>query len=183
MRAIEVYQGSDGEVTKKYYAALSERGPIGVIAMNLFRAQKSSSRAKAYRGGIPGQGSYRRMAYERKAWSMSLLCDVLAKEGAALNIAWGWGPDGRTLFSQKVSWVLYVDLPQGQVSFHSPDRGEGPKYWSDWDGERKSEERILVFCDAVMDGTWSDHKMFRSLAAARAAIPVEQSSLFGEVKR
>jgi len=42
-----------------------------------------------------------------------------------------------------------VDLPEGQVSFHSLARYAGPDYAGDWDGQRKSEERILRFCDQV----------------------------------
>lgn len=56
MDAITVFEGSDGELTKTYYAELSKRGPIGEVAMNLFRAQKCSERAKVYRGGIRGKG-------------------------------------------------------------------------------------------------------------------------------
>ena len=46
--------------------------------------------------------------------------------------------------------VLYVDLPQGQVSFHSRVKYDGPEYGGDWDGKYKSEERIVEFADAVV---------------------------------
>lgn len=152
MRAIEVYRRSDGEATRAYYAQLALAGPRGVIAVNLFRAQKCSARAKVYRGGIAGQGSYKRMAYDRKSWSMDQLCAALAQHGAALGMGWGWKRDPATLFGGSESWVLYVELPQGQVSFHSPSRGAGPEYAGEWDGMKASELRILQFCDAVGDG-------------------------------
>lgn len=118
--ALEVFKQSDGAVTRAYYADLERRGPIGVVAMNLFRAQKTSTRAKKYRGGIRGMGSYRSMAYERKAFSMAELCKMLEKHGAALGISYGWKEDP----GEFVPWVLYVDLPGlGQVSFHSLTRG------------------------------------------------------------
>ena len=47
------------------------------------------------------------------------------------------------------SWVLYVELPAGQVSFHSPTRGTGPDYTRDWDQQHASEERIIAFACAV----------------------------------
>ena len=47
--------------------------------------------------------------------------------------------------------VLYVDLPNGQVSFHSPERFDGPDYLGEWDGLRMSEERIIQFCQEVFD--------------------------------
>lgn len=153
MTAREVFDGSDGEVTRKYYADLCGKGPIGIIAMNLFRAQKCSARAKVYRGGIRGQGSYKRMAYDRKAYSMSELCRTLAEHGAKLGFAYGWRTDPKTVFGERASWVLYVDIPDhGQASFHSPSRGVGPDYTADWDQASSSEVNILAFCDFVVTG-------------------------------
>lgn len=146
MTALEVYNGSDGKVTIAYYQQLQERGPLGVIAMNLFRAQKCSSRAKKYRRRV-----YKGEAYDRKNWSMQELCKALDLYGSKRcgdpMIAYGWKQDPNC---QGFEWVLYVDLPQGQVSFHSPTRGAGPDYAGEWDGARKSAERILAFCDNVM---------------------------------
>lgn len=149
MKAFEVYLGSDGELTRRYYAELEKRGPIGIVALNLFRAQKCSARAKVYRGGIRGRGSYKGMAYDRKSWSMSNLCQALGEHGDSLGIAWGWREDSGVLFGERASWVLYVDLPNGQVSFHSPTRGSGPDYPHEWDQSKLSAERIVAFCDAV----------------------------------
>jgi hypothetical protein len=151
MKARNIYEGSDGAATKLYYADLETRGPVGLIAVNLLRAQKASARAKLYRGGIRGQGSFKRMAYERKAWSLANLCTVLSEYRSDPKIRFGWKQDPLAEFS--VRWVLYVDLPNGQVSFHSVDRYAGPDYPDDWDGLRLSCDRILAFCDAVMSCT------------------------------
>jgi hypothetical protein len=148
MRAGEVYLGSDGEVTKRFYAELEKFGPLGLVAMNLFRARKCSERAKKYRGGN-AHGRFKAQAYERKQWSMGLLCEVLAQHGEALGFRWGWREDPRQHY---VPWVLYVDIPQGQVSFHSPARGGGPDYTRPWDGQiDASPDRIIWFCNAVLD--------------------------------
>jgi hypothetical protein len=152
MTAANVFAGSDGEVTKAYYAELEKRGPIGLVALNLFRAQKCSRRAKVYRGGIRGQGSFKSMAYDRKSWSIANLCTSLQKHAEDLKIRWGWKEDPGVVFGMTASHVLYVDLPQGQCSFHSPDRGQGPEYAGCWDVTHLSEPRILAFCDAVMKG-------------------------------
>lgn len=149
MMARHVYRLSDGDLTKRYYAELEKRGPVGVVALNLFRAQKCSARAKVYRGGIRGKGSFKSMAYDRKRWSMDNLVEVLKDHAAALNISFGWKQDHGTVFDGQASWVLYVDLPQGQVSFHSPDRGLGPDYPGEFCGEHRSADRILEFCDSV----------------------------------
>ncbi len=150
IRAADIYLGSDGEATKRYYAELEAIGPIGIVATNLFRAQKCSARAKVYRGGIRGRGSYRSMAYDRKQWAMDNLCRALAEHSESLGIRYGWKRDEATVFGNRASWVLYLELPQGQVSFHSPTRGEGPEFAGDWDGVRRSMERILQFCDEVL---------------------------------
>jgi hypothetical protein len=59
---------------------------------------------------------------------------------------WGWRVDPDQSFA---CYVLYIDLPNGQVSFHSPARYAGPDYDGDWDGDRTSEMRILDFADEV----------------------------------
>jgi len=142
MKAAHVFASSDGAFTRKYYAALTERGLMGVIALNLFRAQKCSTRAKKYR-----RDGSRSAAYDRKRYSMSQLCRIL-EEGLhqGLCIRYGWKQDPANTF---VPWVLYIDLPQGQVSFHSPDRLAGPDYAGEWDRKHASESRILGFCDSV----------------------------------
>jgi hypothetical protein len=144
----EIYYGSDGEATKALYARLADVGPVGHVAVNLFRAQKCSERAKLYRGGVRGRGSYRSMAYDRKQWSMDLLCKVLAEHAEALKIGWGWKLDP----DQAVHcWVLYVDLPTGQASFHTEARGTGPDYPGDWDGQRGvCPGRIIAFAESVL---------------------------------
>lgn len=141
MTALEVFKQSQGAVTRSYYEELQRRGPIGIVALNLFRAQKTSSRAKTYRGEYLG------MSYERKAYSMRELCKVLEEHGVALGIGYGWKEDP----DAHVPWVLYVDLPKlGQVSFHALLRGTGPVYRGEWDRQHASGERIMRFCDQVM---------------------------------
>ena len=146
MTAEQVFYQHDGEVTKGYYAELSKRGPLGQIAVALFRAQKRSSRAKDYK-----RGKYRRSAYDVKAWSMGELCRLLALHGDHLGFRWGWQPDPNVVFGDAPSWVLYVDLPSGeQVSFHNPSRMTGPEYRGKWDGVLgASERRIIRFCATV----------------------------------
>ncbi len=140
--AAHVFGESDGNLTKAYYALLAERGVIGHVAMNLFRAQKCSTRAKAYRGR-----GFKDDAYVRKNWSMGNLAHALAVSGEQIGITFGWKEDPAQAFHK---WVMYVDLPTGQVSFHAESRGEGPDYPGEWDRAHASEPRILEFCDLVM---------------------------------
>lgn len=169
-RALEVYEDSDGVKTRRYHAELEERGPVGIVAANLLRAQKASARAKIYRGGIAGRGSFRGMAYERKQAALERLSEVLVEHAPALGIRFGWKPDPDTLLNGRPTWVLYVDLPEGQVSFHAPGRGLGPDYPAEFDGARgMSVGRILKFCDRVTGAE-------RECVEARA--DSDQASLF-----
>jgi hypothetical protein len=145
-----IYQGSDGDATRALYARLEALGPAGACAVNLFRAQKSSERAKVYRGGARGKGSYRGMAYDRKQWAIDNLGAALTEHAEALGIGWGWGLDK----AQPVHcWVIYIDLPTGQVSFHATSRGIGPSYAGEWDGvPGHSPDRILRFVARLLDG-------------------------------
>jgi hypothetical protein len=145
LRAWIVFRQNDGDVTRAYYAEMNALGPEGQLAVALFRAQKRSTAAKRYRGG------FRRDAYDVKNWSLSEVCRL----AAALPFTWGWKQDPKILFGGRgelgePSWVLYVDLPTGQVSFHSKDRFKGPDYLGQFDGaEGASEARICAFCDSV----------------------------------
>lgn len=124
-------------------------GPVGLLALNLFRASKCSGRAKRYRGGVRGQGSYRQMAYDRKNWSLQQLCEILTVHAETLALSWGWQQDPEQDYHK---WVLYVDLPgQGQVSFHSAERYKGPDYAGQWDGNRTSDERIIGFTETLLE--------------------------------
>lgn len=140
---MQVLNQNNGDVTKAYYAELNERGPAGQVAVALFRAQKRSMAAKTYR-----HRKFKHAAYDVKSWSMGEVCRLLKLHATTLGIRYGWKEDPDTVFGNEASWVLYVDLPQGQVSFHSPSRLEGPAYQSDWTGERMSAERIVQFCDS-----------------------------------
>src|SRR3546814_12169543 len=83
-----VHVGSNGDDTKGLYGRLSDLGPAGEVALNLFRAQKASSRAKVYRGR-----RYKGAAYDRKQWAIGNLTDILTLHAKAPGIVWGWGID------------------------------------------------------------------------------------------
>jgi hypothetical protein len=144
-----VYDGSDGDATKALYERLEAIGPIGIVATNLFRAQKNSARAKVYRGG-----GHRGAAYDRKDWAIGNLAKALGEHAEALGIRWGWGLDPGQPFHKH---VLYVDLvlgewSGGQVSFHTAPRGDGPDYPGEWDQiPNASVQRILGFCARVLE--------------------------------
>lgn len=139
-----IYAGSDGDATKALYQQLQLAGPKGLVAIDLFRACKASERAKVYRGGQRGRGSFRRMAYEKKSWAIENLAANLSDRAADLGIVWGWGIDPAQEFHRD---VLYIDLPTGQVSFHTHPRGKGPDYAGAWDGTRGvAPTRICRYC-------------------------------------
>lgn len=141
---IRAYQGSDGDATKARYERLATLGDAGAIAVNLFRAQKSSERAKVYRGR-----QFRGSAYDRKQWSLDNLCASLDAHAELLGIVWGWGLDPQQPIHRH---VLYIELPTGQVSFHAGARGAGPDYRKGWDGvPGQSADRILRWCGRLLD--------------------------------
>jgi hypothetical protein len=132
---LSVFEGSSGDATMALYGELRALGLAGAVAIELFRAQKSSSRAKVYRGG-----GFKGKAYDRKQWAMDNLSKALAELG---SLPWGWKLDPAQAFH---NWVLYVDLPNGQVSFHTAMRGHGPDYPGEWDGVKNmSAARVCRF--------------------------------------
>jgi hypothetical protein len=144
-RAALAYVGSDAAQTRRLLKELAKTGHHGRIAADLFRTQEASSRAKSYRGG-PEYGKSSDLAYEHKAEIMKALCRTLFR--GSLGMRWGWGIDAKANFAEH---VLYVDIPTGQVSFHSPERFAGPDYPGRWDGVRDvSHLRIQLWCDRLL---------------------------------
>jgi hypothetical protein len=143
----QVYYGSNGEDTKKLYTELEKHGIQGLLALNLFRTCKCSVRAKVYRGGVRGLGSFKDLAYERKQWSMNNLCDILIEHADKLNIKWGWKQDPKQEYHK---WILYIETPQGQCSFHTAQKGKGNDYTGEWDGQHASEKRIIKWVEQIL---------------------------------
>lgn len=142
---IAVYEGSNGDATRELYKFLEQLGPKGVIAVNIFRAHKTSSRAKIYRGRYKGAG------YDTKQWSLDNLEKMLRLHGEALGIKWGWAKDKNV--HEMHSDVLYVDLPTGQVSWHNAVNGHErtPVYDGKWDGIRgEGHIRIAKFIEQII---------------------------------
>lgn len=137
-----VYNGSNGDATRALYAKLEKVGPLGVVALNIFRACKASARAKVYRGR-----GYKDDAYTKKQWSMDNLIRVLIAQ-EDLGIGFGWGRDEKAVGFEN---VLYVEIPTGQMSFHTERRGDGPDYHGVWDGAAKTgPERICRWCEMLL---------------------------------
>jgi hypothetical protein len=80
-----VFLGSDAVQTRPYLAELEKRGVPGEIAAALSRAQKSSTRAKRYRGRSVDR------AYDRKGDVLRRLCELLTQQDTGLR----WGNDYR----------------------------------------------------------------------------------------
>ncbi|MEQ8667583.1 MAG: hypothetical protein RIC12_00335 [Pirellulales bacterium] len=144
-----VMDGSQSSKTRAFYRRLEKLGRRGRVAAQLFRSQKTSSRAKKYRGGL-ATISYSELSYRRKGDSLEKLCELLKED--SLDMDWGgaWDPD-----QDYAPYILYVDLPQGQISFHSISRFSGPDYSTPWDGKHASEDRIVEFAQTVVDGAQS----------------------------
>ncbi len=125
MNALSLYECSDGNATRLMYQRLEamKLQPHGIIGLNIFRAHKCSARAKLYR-----KRAHKAEAYDRKRWSIGELCRALHRPGH--TFVWGWKIDPLEEFNP---WVIYIELPTGQVSFHLAQRDSGPDYLGEWD--------------------------------------------------
>lgn len=148
-RVEAVYNGSNGDDTKQLYVELSMLGPAGELVVNLFRANKNSVRAKKYK-----RRSSTGAAYQTKQWAIENIERLLKRHATALGIVWGWKGDPA---QARHRWVIYVELPTGQVSFHTGDRGDGPSFPGEWCGEFASADRIIALAAHLIDGTPAAH--------------------------
>lgn len=141
-RIITIYQASNAAATVELYRQLAEIGPAGELAVNLLRACKKSERAKVY------TRRYKGASYDGKQWAMGEICRVLVAHPHIVP-AWGWGLDEKQPYHRH---VLYVELPNGQVSFHTDERGAGPDYGRPWDGKPGvSAQRACSFAASLLD--------------------------------
>jgi hypothetical protein len=145
----DVNAATDPAATRALYARLDSCGPAGQVALNLFRAHRCITQA------MNCDPEYRqhtrqisRKAYERKDWALRLLCRALMDHSVELRIPWGWSCDSR---DKRAPWSLHIDLPQGQVVFRNPCRLTGYDYVGRRDNPDKSEERIIAYCDEVLN--------------------------------
>lgn len=169
---LAVYQASSPEETKALYNRLNVRGPIGVIATNLLRACKNSERAKKYRGGNR-DGSFRKQAYDRKQWSIENLDRELRMHAETVGVVWGWATDEK---QDRHAQLLYVELPTGQVSFHTETRGMGPDFPGKWDEVRGAgPTRICRFAEMVLALPAPAVDTRFNITAAAARLPAEET--------
>ena len=140
MSCRKMFKTGSGDDVVAFTIELAKRGAAGAVACALFRAFNNSFRAKKGR-------KQRRERYDRKGDALKSLCTSLVEFNPRLHFKWGWGRDEGT---RGYSDVLYVDIPTGQVSFHSAGRYQGPRYKGRWDGSKESRERIADWCDQLL---------------------------------
>lgn len=169
MLAAAVFNQNDGDVTKAYYAKLNGMGPMGQLAVALFRAQKRSTAAKTYRGR-----GFRSAAYEVKNWSLSEVVRILYSLGE--RFAWGWREDTHHK-AKGYPWVLYVDLPTGQCSFHTAERLAGPDYEGEWQPGKGSAATIMEFCDSIFNPEYTACQRTRD-EIVKEALAAKEITLF-----
>lgn len=162
MNVADIYHGSNAAATRKLLKQLESSGHAGRIAAQMFRAQKTSSRAKKYRGGKDNSDgvfkSFRTMAYETKAKALFALCRLLMADDCGM--AWGWHHN-RCAARNEPEFVLYVELPTGQVSWHVLHRYDGPDFAGKWDEARgTSEHRVIAHVQAVEAGLIGEPALF-----------------------
>ncbi|NQU22115.1 MAG: hypothetical protein HQ567_12585 [Candidatus Nealsonbacteria bacterium] len=151
-----------GAETRKKNRILGQT-PYGQLLLTLESAQQASGTAKSraanglrYRdykrldGSEYSRANYHRSRcardndYRAKAATLRQACE-LAQQA---EIPFGWQPDPA---NSQVPWVVYFDLPTGQVSFHARSRGEGPEYEGQWDEvEDGSADRIQAAIREVL---------------------------------
>lgn len=150
--AVDVYNSSDAELTRSYYDLLEHYGIVGRFALNLFRALKCSDRAAKYT-----DLGHRTKTLGRKRYSIESLVAILNEHATALGITWGWrtehhDPKYVSAGAQAAPHALYMNLPTGQVRFHSPARMTGPEYTGETNLDHYGRAtRVIKFCDRITE--------------------------------
>lgn len=139
LTAVQVFYQHSGDVTKAYYEQLAAHGPMGELAVALFRALKRSKKTT----GIGFRRISRRKteqydyaeAYE---WAVNELIRVLVTNPPS-KLPWGWRDS-----------TLFVELPTGMVAFDCPEQGLAPFCPIRFEPPAESRDlRIIKFCDSL----------------------------------
>src|ERR1035437_7990371 len=117
----------------------------GRLLLALENAQSASDRAKT----AINETYINRLADDQIEGARKCNSESYAKKNNAIHEAcilarntktgFGWGNDPQCFSYPR---VVYFDLPTGQVSFHTPSRGDGPDYGGQWDCKDASHYRI-----------------------------------------
>ena len=146
--------------TRRRRALLSKTN-YGKLLLHLLEAQNASDRAKArpsnnkhyydYVGddlSRYAEANYRRSrrARENDYFEKEIAIKNAVGVALELGIKFGWKFD-----PVREMWVVYFELPTGQVSFHTMERFSGPEYFGEWDGvagmsRKRIEEAIKSSC-------------------------------------
>lgn len=148
-RVHAIYAHSGGEETQALFAELEALGAMGVLAKNLFRAQKCTQRALDQAATV-----WAHYAMGRKRWALDQLLDQLRVTPPAElpGITYGWVSDLDAGDPER-PYALVVTLPTGTVSFRSKILHPGPTLpRAAWDGADMPTivARILAFVDLVL---------------------------------
>lgn len=164
-----VDSGSDRSAAARRAAATRRENKIlsasayGRLLLALRRCQVASDQAKSRAANNTRYSEYgdrstyrwvnyrasrnaRQRDYEAKRKAIDEACQAAAENG----VVFGWAPSG----SLHVPWIVYFELPSGQVSFHSDTRGEGPDYGGSWDGVKDvGAARIQEAINGLLPGS------------------------------
>ena len=178
-RSVRAAAARRGAETRRINRVLAAT-PLGRLLIALRTAHEASARAKSraadglrlreYDDGSRYRwANYHRSRQAREndyAEKRAAVAEAvgLAKEA---GINFGWQRNGSL-----IPWVVYFDLPTGQVSFHVENRGDGPDYDKPWDGvQNASGDRITAaITELVYDVAHYEKDKKKGLAKTRSPL-------------
>ena len=132
-------------------AAAMLRDRLQAVAGQMLEAAASDIELSAGRAFVRGTDlGVEVQQLARAAYHQSHRFPVIAETG--LSAVATYDPYGTFSNACHIA-IVAVDIPTGQVSFHSLDRFDGPDYPGSWDGVKDvSAARILLWCDQLLAG-------------------------------
>lgn len=162
--AVDVYNSSEADLTRAYYALLERHGIVGNIATHVFRATKCSKQIAKHKH----EPQYRIGAIERKEYAINSLTTLLWQHRFKIGYQWGWDIDHT---NKEAPNVLYLTLPTGTIAFHSPNMPRGrfrkelqiaasvPAEYVGRYGDLRAM-RVFRFCDRIVAGEITDDRPY-----------------------
>ena len=148
IRVVKAFYGYDAMAIQDVKARLKAGGLKGELADLLFEAERTDLNAGVCRTTPACSWTSRhRRKWDRWIRALKALVSFLDRSASQLGIHWGWQEHEN---QTGPFWVVFIDLPTGQVFYSAPERLTDHQYEGSMEWSESNEIPIFEFCEEIL---------------------------------